>query len=67
MNFNSLRAFRSELTESGGIETESDDPFEFKPEYQRQSTEAKPVKTLDKLYKAAKIAEPISSSRRWHK
>jgi hypothetical protein len=34
-------------TDSGGIETESDDPHEFKTEYQQQSIKAGPVKSRD--------------------
>jgi hypothetical protein len=46
-------------TDSGGIETESDDPHEFKTEYQQQSIKAGPVKTLPELFAAAEISKPI--------
>jgi hypothetical protein len=46
-------------TDSGGIETDSDDKFEFKTEYQQQSIKAEPVKTLQELYAAAEISKPI--------
>jgi tetratricopeptide (TPR) repeat protein len=46
-------------TDSGGIETDSDDKFEFKTEYQQHSIKAEPVKTLQELYAAAKIIKPI--------
>jgi Holliday junction resolvasome RuvABC ATP-dependent DNA helicase subunit len=36
-------------TDSGGIETDSKDPFEFKAEYQQQSVAGKPVKTIDEF------------------
>jgi predicted nucleic acid-binding protein len=43
-------------TDSGGIETDSDDKFEYKTEYQQQSIKAEPVKTLQELYAAAEIS-----------
>jgi hypothetical protein len=46
-------------TDSGGIETDSDDKFEYKTEYQQQSIKAEPVKTLQELYAAAEISKPI--------
>jgi hypothetical protein len=46
-------------TDSGGIETDSDDRFEFKTEYQQQSIKAEPVRTLQELYAAAEISKPI--------
>jgi len=47
------------LTDSGGIETDSDDPSEYKAEYQQQSIEGTPVETLNELFASAAIAKPI--------
>jgi hypothetical protein len=47
-------------TDSGGIETDSKDPFEFKAEYQQQSVAGKPVKTIDA---AAEVAEEICRTK----
>ncbi|CAJ1933337.1 unnamed protein product [Cylindrotheca closterium] len=47
------------VTDSGGIETKSDDPLEFKSDFQQQLAEGKPVITLDERHIVARIAKPI--------
>jgi tetratricopeptide (TPR) repeat protein len=45
--------------DSGGIEMGSDDPLEYKQQYQQQSIAGEPVVTIEELYKAAEIAKPV--------
>jgi tetratricopeptide (TPR) repeat protein len=45
--------------DSGGIEMGSDDPLEYKQQYQQQSIAGEPVATFEELYKAAEIAKPV--------
>lgn len=56
--FETIAKFSLEA-DSGGIETSSEDPLEFKEEYQQQTAEGNPVKTLNELYDAADVAFPI--------
>ncbi|CAJ1966465.1 unnamed protein product [Cylindrotheca closterium] len=46
-------------TDSGGIEIENNDSIEFKQEYQQQATSGTPVSSMEQLYEAAQIAEPV--------
>ncbi|KAL3942707.1 MAG: hypothetical protein SGBAC_003152 [Bacillariaceae sp.] len=45
--------------DSGGIECTSNKAHQYKPEFQQQSSDGTPVKSLDDLYEAATIAQPI--------